>query len=149
VKARTLIAVLLLNLPVAVADSDVFTFGDFLFVRAQVIGCSPHLRLVEYGQVTESGEMTLFGDISLNVKGKVTDEIAAQLVDGLEQKTGHRSKTIQIVRIPEANVKKRTWWLMSLYQDRKCQLPKPYGDYPDWQFNYRLALNTSHIKAVA
>ena len=65
VKIPFLVIALFLSLPIALADSNEVVSGDYLFVRAQVVGCGSRIRIVEYGQVTESGEVTLFGDIYL------------------------------------------------------------------------------------
>ena len=151
VKIPFLVVALFLFLPIALADSNEVVSGDYLFVRAQVVGCGPTIRIIEYGQVKESGDVTLFGDISLDVKGKVTGEIAAQLVDALEQRNGYRSKTIKIDKIPETDAKKQTIWLMILYQERKHKCKptrRPPEIYPEWRFDYRMAQDASHNKSL-
>lgn len=74
----------------AVADSETFTTGDYFFVNARIIGCDSRIRLVEAGQVMDTGRVTLFDGVQLEAEGKTTSEISAQLVDLLEKQTGRK-----------------------------------------------------------
>ena len=133
----------------AVADFERFISGDYLFVKAQVIGCGSQLRFVETGQVTDSGQVTLFNDIQLEVDGKTTSEVATQLVDALEQRTGHRSKTIKIIRVPVEDSKKAASWMMRVHAERSqnCELKNHPQDFPDWLGEFQIAHASPHNKS--
>jgi len=133
----------------AVASSGSFTTGDYLFVKAQIIGCGSQIRFVEVGQVTDSGQVTLFEDIVLETEGKTTPEIVSQLIDSLEQRTGHRSKTIKITRVSAEDPKTATNLMMLIHSERshKCELELPPAEFPDWLGEFQIAHMSSHNKS--
>ncbi len=133
----------------AVANADSFTTGDYLFVKAQIVGCGSQVRFVEVGQVMDSGQVTLFKDIVLETEGKTTPEIATQLIDSLEQRTGHRSKTIEITRVSVEDPKTATYLMMRIHSERshKCELKLPPGELPDWLGEFQMAHMSSHNKS--
>ena len=141
----TILPVLLL----AASKSDSFTNGDYLFVKAQLIGCGSQVRFVEVGQVTESGQVTLFNDIQLKVEGRTPSEITAELVDILEQRTGHKSKTIKIMRVPAEDPKKAAILMMLIHSERSrnCEPPNQ-NDVPDWLGEFQIAHRSSHNKTL-
>jgi len=83
----------------ATANSGGFATGDYVFVKAEIPECTSQMRFVEVGQVLDSGQVTLFEDIVLEAKGKTTSEVAGQLLDSIEKRTGHRSNAIEIVKV--------------------------------------------------
>jgi len=100
------------------------------------------MRFVEVGQVMDSGQVTLFKDIVLEVEGKTTAEIVTELLDSLEQRTGHRSKTVEITRVPAEDPKTATYFMMMIHSERshKCELKSPPSDF-------QIAHMSSHNKS--
>jgi hypothetical protein len=142
------LATLLFVQPV-LADADIFSTGDYVFVKAQIIGCDSKLRFVEVGQILDTGQVTLFDDIQLETSGKTTSEITVQLVGLLEQRTGHRSKTIEIMRVSSEDSKTAAQLMMIIHSERSrgCT-EKPTPDdrlkLKEW---LRIAYELSHNKA--
>jgi hypothetical protein len=143
---------ILLTLPIvqlATADSDGFTAGDYLFVKAQIIGCDSKLRYVEVGQVSDTGQVTLFDDIQIETSGRTKSEIVVHLVDLLEERTGHRSKTIEVMRVSSEDSKTAAQLMMIIHSERSqgCE-EKPTPDdrlkLKEW---FRIAYGPSHNKA--
>ena len=133
---------LILCSTVLVADENTFATDDYVFVRAQVIGCGKQIRLVEVGRVDEQGLVTLFGDIVLDVSTATTAKAADLLTDAWEQRTGHRPETIGIQRVPGEDSKTATRLMMLIYSERKrCERnpgPDP-NERLDWQFEGQIA----------
>ena len=141
------LATFLLVLPMF-ATADIFSIGDYMFVKAQIIGCDSKLRFVEVGQVSDTGQVTLFGDIQLETSGKTKSEITIQLVDLLEQRTGHRSKTVEVMRVSSDDSKTAAQLMMIIHSERSrgCA-EKPTPDdrlkLKEW---FRIAYGPSHNK---
>ena len=135
-KCVTAAAVLVVCEPLSAADSDRISVGDYLFVQAHVIGCGNRIRTIDAGQVTEGGGFITLGDIELEAAGKTIAEVTVQLVDAWESRTGQKSKTIQIMRVPAADPATATMLMLQLYQERRkgCSVP-PW----DWQNIFQLA----------
>jgi hypothetical protein len=121
------------------AASDRIQVGDYLFIHAQVIGCNSKDRAVEVGSVKESGEVTFFNDITLNVENKTVEEITEAFITSWELKTGQQSKTIQVRR--ESDPRSATLKMLVLYQDRKhgCGSAPRDFDLPDWHEYFHIA----------
>lgn len=119
-----MISVILPTFLWAEAVSDRFTTDDYLFVKAQIIGCGPQKRFVEVGQVLDTGKVTLFENIVIETEGKTTSEIKDQLVGFLEERTGHRSKTIEIMRVRAEDTETSTVLMMQIYNERSrgCEI---------------------------
>jgi hypothetical protein len=133
----------------AVADSERFTTGDYLFVKAQIIGCDSQIRLVGVGQILDTGQVTLFDSIQLETEGRTPSEVTAQLVNLLEKQTGRRSETIQIKRVSAEDSRTAAQLMMVLYNERSrgCEAePKPdnFRKAKKW---FRIAHKSSHNKA--
>jgi len=131
------------------ANADTFSTGDYMFIKAQVIGCDSKLRFVEVGQVSDTGQVTLFDDIQLETSGKTKSEITVQLVDLLEQRTGHRSKTVEVRRVSSDDSKTAAQLMMMVHSERSrgCA-EKPAPDdrlrLKEW---FRIANGPSHNKS--
>ena len=136
-----------LHMPVVAVQAPTIAVGDYLFVRAIIVDCGPTVRTVAYGDVNEKGEVTLFENISLAVEGKAIQHVVAELVDALEKRTGYRSKTLEIVRVPSSDQESiaRRLWLFATINKSKC--PKIYKlyEHPLWD---QVAQNVSHNKAL-
>lgn len=92
---RTAIAALILTMPLALAASEVFTTGDRIFIRAQVLGCGGKTRTVGFADVEDAQPVTLFSDISLSVMGKSSNEVKSDFEDAMEAATGPFSKDVR------------------------------------------------------
>jgi hypothetical protein len=57
------------------------------------------LQAIEAAQVNEDGVLTLFG-ASLVAKDKPVHQVRNELVEEMEKRTGHRSKTLELVYVP-------------------------------------------------
>ena len=157
-KNGILLFVLFLHLPAVAVEAPTITAGDYLFLRARVIDCGPYVRTVGYGKVNEKGEVVLFEDISLSVEGKAVHHVVTEIVNELEIRTGYRSKTIEIQRIPGSEIEsiaKRL--LVYTVEIRRGCLPKNRIDirkefqpknrldeFPLWKFDYQIAQDLRH-----
>ena len=54
--------ILLLHLPVMAVQEPTIAVGDFLFVRAKIVGCESYVQTVDYGEVKENGETESRGE---------------------------------------------------------------------------------------
>lgn len=134
----------LITLPLmqlAAADASVFARGDYVFVKAQLIGCGSTARYVEAGQTGDGGYVTLFNDIAIAAEGNTAIEIGTRLADLLELKTGHRPKTIEIVRVPADDAKKAALLMMLIHDERSrdCEVEKQRQNVPDWIGEFQIA----------
>jgi hypothetical protein len=99
-KRRFPLLLLALHLPVMAVQEPTISVGDFLFVRAKIVGCELYVQTLDYGEVDENGEVLFLDNISLSVEGKAIHRVVEELVDELESRTGYRTRTIEIQKIP-------------------------------------------------
>ena len=133
----------------SLADSERIRVGDYLFVRAQVVGCGPKIRTVEVGEASDSGEVTFFSDLILKAENRTVEELTKEFVAVWEKKTGQQSKTIRIRREPDP--KSATLKMLVLYQERKHRcgyvpLPRDF-DSPNWSDYIHFAGTATHNKS--
>jgi hypothetical protein len=161
-KKGVLLFLLTLHLPVIAAEELTIDVGDYLFVEATIIDCGPDRHTVAYDEVDAKGEVTLFSDIQLTVKGKTVHHVVSEIVNILVKRTGYRSKTIEIVRVPGSNeqeVARRLMGLLnqqipncrSIFKPGKDQKPYPVPvpvPVPNWDYDYLLAQKKAHNKTL-
>jgi hypothetical protein len=123
-------------------NTDRFKAGDYLFVRAQVIECGSTPLFVEGSQVMSNGQVTLFSEILLEANGKSTSEVASELLSLLEQRTGFRSRSIKVMRVPAEDTKKSAEIMYLVLRDRSrdCR-----SDKQEW---FQLARGLLHNKSL-
>ena len=148
VKKVVLIIALFAHFQAAAAAEPTITSGDHLFVTGLLKDCGPEMRIFEHGEVNEAGKVTFFEDISLVARGKPVHVVANELADVLEQRTGYRSKTIGIVKIPSSHhrliMTYVTRWLQHRNTYYRCpRRPFIPDESPMWKADYRLAQNES------
>ncbi|MCP3907507.1 MAG: hypothetical protein GY712_05765 [Oceanicoccus sp.] len=129
--------------------SDRFETNDYIFVKAQIIGCGPQVRIVEAGQVMDTGQVSLFENIVLDAQGKTPAEVLNQLVDSLEQRVGRRSETIEIMRVLGEDSKMATFLMMGIHVERSrdCELESSPDNLLDWPGVFQMADRSSHNKS--
>jgi len=133
-------ALLCLPLPAAAGEQETIQPGDWLFVKARPLECEFGKRLVDAAEVSESGEVLLLDDLTVQVVGKAPAEAAELLTDGVEQRDGYRPQTIEILRIDRSDTRRLTVFLMVMAseQDGRCQ-QTPEKVLPEWKPGYRVA----------
>lgn len=118
----------------ATERAEIIMVGDYLFVHAEVIGCNSEIRIVEVGEVLDSGEVTLFEEITLNAKNRSLEDVTKEFVAIWNEKFGQQSKTIQMSR--ETDSESAAVKMLMLYQLRESgcgeSLPDDF-DAPGWQ----------------
>jgi hypothetical protein len=100
-----------------ITSSRSISAGDSIFIQAQVVGCRK-IRAVEVGDVTESGTVTVFEDITLEVLGLTSDAVVRLLTDAFAEKAGYTPTSFKVVAVPESDHKAKTLMMMELYQLR-------------------------------
>jgi hypothetical protein len=137
-----------------IADSEPVSRGDWLFIQARVIGCGESLLNVEVGKVGDSGEVTFFEEISIQVKGKSTAEIGHLVADEVEKASGRRPTSIRIVRIPKDDPKSAALKMMEMWHHRRDGCPGPVQqkeipapEIPEWLYDLHLIALSSHNKS--
>jgi hypothetical protein len=123
-RRSTLLVCLLLVFSWAVASPEVLSVGDRVFIQARVIGCGDSIRNVEVGEVLDSGNVVLFGDITLEVLGKSPEQVTEMVTDAIEEKSGYRPTSIEVERVPEADDRLSVMLMLELYQwrQRGCRM---------------------------
>jgi hypothetical protein len=98
---KTAIAILglLLSSSLLAVEAPKIAVGDYLLMYAQIIDCGAQPMAIEAAYVKEGGTITLFGDVSLLAEGKPVHQVRDELVDEMERRTGHRSKTLEFVHV--------------------------------------------------
>ncbi len=132
------------------AESHVIQAHDRLYLYGRIIGCGGLLSPVDYGKVTESGEVTLRG-ITLPALGREPAEVASALADEIGARAGSRPESLKIfaVRAEDYAARARLSLLMARDLGNGCtpdRLPadpfdriKPLYDVPDELPDYRIA----------
>ena len=141
-KIRALLFILFLHLPALAVQAPTIAKGDYLFIAAAIVNCGPDVHTVEYGEVDAKGEVSLFRNISLAVEGKAVHDVVTELVDALEKQTGHRSKTIEIIRVSSSNeeeIARRLHWLNWQKTTQCPYTPKRNIPPPVWDYDYLIA----------
>jgi hypothetical protein len=124
--------------------------GDFRFVYARVVNCGPELQAIDYAEVDENGIATFFGDVSLAANGKAVFRIRNELVDELEKRTGHRSKTLELIHVPGSDEQAVAWRLLKFSMEAKACSPMvlpptdPNWLDPDWRETFERLVLSPH-----
>jgi hypothetical protein len=86
------------------------------------------------GEVEDSGRVTFFEEIFLEVQGQTTQEVAQLVGDAIEKKSGRRPTSIGVIRVPRDDPRRATSMMMEIYVLRKqgCRDRIPPGEVPDW-----------------
>lgn len=117
--------------------------GDTLFLHARIAGCEGFKRVIDYGEVGESGEVTLFG-VSVSAAGRGADALVAELADEIRERQGSRPESLEITVVkPGAHKKKAELLMTQIIGQRVAHCPiKPYYDLPPELPDYRVAMKT-------
>lgn len=133
-RPNTALAALILTMPLALAASEVFTTGDRIFIRAQVLGCGGKIRTVGFADVEDAQPVTLFSDISLSVMGKSSGEVKTDIEDVIEEKIGRRPGSISVIRVPHDDHERASKLLLDLYYYRKHGCQRQHRRHLDEEF---------------
>lgn len=144
-----LLATLMWSFSVSAVEAPKIEIGDYLFIRAHVVGCEPGLKWVEFGEVANDGDVTFFDDINISADGKHIHVVADALVDALEQKQGYRPKTVEVVRFPKSDMKSIAFLLTVFTKQGSIQCPprKDIDENPIWNFDSEIAKGVPHNKS--
>lgn len=128
------LALLLLYDSPAFAASDPIVPGDRIFIQARVIGCDDTIQNVEYGEVESSGDVVLFGNITLHVQGKTAEQVRELVSSRIEARTGRKPTSIKVIRVAKEDSRLAAFLLLQIYDFRKRGCPRPWIEpqVPDW-----------------
>ena len=143
VAARLLAALLgLAVLPALAEETPLIVVGDHLFVSARIVDCSLDPVLVDYAQVGEDGSISLLSGIALPAAGRSMEAVKGDLLDALEQRQGHRPRTLSLYRVDDADQKKVAMLLLRMVQESRTRCrQQPDLEQQDWQLHWKVAVH--------
>ena len=141
----------LVSLPLLAAEGPRIAVGDYLLVYARVTDCGPERQAIEAELVDEEGVVTLFGDVALVAEDRAVNEVRDELVDRMEDRTGHRSESLELVHIPASDAKAVATRLVQFAGEVKRRCPRivlPPGDLdPNWVKEFERLVQAPHNKS--
>ncbi len=100
-----LLSLLVVGLFAPISGASVFEPGDLVLVRGLIQGCDGPSTLLDYGQVSSEGVVTLFENrmaharIEFPVTGKSPSEVREALVSLIEEREGYRPESLAVTRL--------------------------------------------------
>ena len=70
--------------------------GDFIFLKARVIGCDSVKRTIDYSQVSETGEVEFLDSLRLGTAGETPATIREKVADEIGERQKQRPQSIEI-----------------------------------------------------
>jgi len=158
-KTLTAVLGLLLSAPILAVEAPKIVAGDYLLVYARIVNCGPELQAIEAGHVDEKGVVTLFGDVSLVAEGRAVYAVRNELVDVMEDKTGHRSQSLELIYISGRDKKAVAMRLMQFWAEVEhgCSRivlppmdldPAPGDLDPNWAKEFERLVHSPHNKSL-
>ena len=142
-------------------EAPLIDAGDYLFVYARIVDCGPELQAIDFGQVDAEGVVVLFEDISIVAKGRPVHRVRNELVDELEKRTGHRSRTLELAHVPGSDeeylAKRLVFFTFEMKQGCAPIVlppedlhPLPPGELdPRWNWEFKRIVHASHHQSVS
>lgn len=116
---------ILISMPGVAFPAPLVSSGDYLFIRGAVVGCGADVRTVDYAEVDQHGEVVVLNKVSLSVADKPVHAIITALADALEERTGHRPGTLEIIWVPGSDQEQiaRRLMLIAKTGNKSCSRP--------------------------
>jgi hypothetical protein len=93
--------------------------GDYLLVYARIVDCGSGLQAIEAGHVDEEGVVIFFGNVALVARNRAVYAVRNELVDVTEDKTGHRSESLELIYVSGRDKEAVTRRLMKSWTELK------------------------------
>jgi len=107
--------------------------GDYLFLSAKLLKCPKLLQILDYAQVTSTGEAKFLNGIKVNALNKSYHQLIDSIAKEVRKQQENIPTTIEIVIVPEAKSRTVATFLTKIAErdDRNvniCQLPENWQD---------------------